>query len=138
MSTITIGLDVGARWSEVCVLDAGHGADDAAGADHRPGARAVVREPARQPVVLEVGTHSPWVSRLLARQGHEVLVANAYQLRLIYASPRKSDRVDAETLAQLINHVRGAVKSVGQRWLGRDLVNPKSDELRASKTPSML
>jgi transposase len=104
-------------------------------------------------VVLEVGTHSPWISRLVGRAGHEVLVANAHQLRLIYASPRKSDRVDAETLArlgrldpalvkpirhrgaqaqadlaqlrardclvrartQLINHVRGAVKSVGAR-----------------------
>jgi len=42
----------------------------------------------------------PLVSRLLAGLGHEVLVANAYQLRLIYASPRKSDRVDAETLAR--------------------------------------
>jgi transposase len=154
MSTITIGLDVGDRWSEVCVLDAS--------GTVRSTRRVRTTTPAleqwfgTQPasrVVLEVGTHSPWVSRLLTGLGHEVLVANAYQLRLIYASPRKSDRVDAETLArlgrldpallkpirhrgaqaqadlaqlrardclvraraQLINHVRGAVKSVGQR-----------------------
>ena len=28
-------------------------------------------------VVIEVGTHSPWVSRLLEDCGHEVIVANA-------------------------------------------------------------
>ena len=27
-------------------------------------------------IVLEVGTHSPWMSRLLEELGHEVLVAN--------------------------------------------------------------
>jgi transposase len=41
------------------------------------------------------------VSRLFERRGHEVLVANARQLRLIYGSDRKCDRVDAETLARL-------------------------------------
>ncbi len=154
MSTITIGLDVGDRWSEVCVLDAGGTVRSTRRV--RTTAPALEQWFGAQPgsrVVLEVGTHSPWVSRLLTSLGHEVLVANAYQLRLIYASPRKSDRVDAETLArlgrldpallkpirhrgaqaqadlaqlrardclvraraQLINHVRGAVKSVGQR-----------------------
>ena len=28
-------------------------------------------------VAIEVGTHSPWVSRILEDHGHEVLVANA-------------------------------------------------------------
>jgi transposase len=51
--------------------------------------------------VLEAGTHSPWLSRVLAAAGHEVVVAQARQVRLIYQSPRKSDRVDAETLARL-------------------------------------
>jgi transposase len=27
-------------------------------------------------VVLEVGTHSPWISRLVERSGHEVIIAN--------------------------------------------------------------
>ena len=36
-------------------------------------------------VAIEAGTHSPWASRLLERLGHEVLVANARKLRLIYA-----------------------------------------------------
>ncbi len=39
------------------------------------------KEPTR--VAIEVGQHSPWVSRELAGLGHEVIVANARQVRLI-------------------------------------------------------
>lgn len=157
MSTITFGLDLGDRISRYCELDAagvvlaeGRLSTTPAGLrQHFAG-----RTPCR--IVCEVGTHSPWVSRLLASCGHEVLVANARQVRLIYAGDRKSDRIDAETLARLgrldprllrpiqhrgaeaqaalaqlrardalvrirtvlINHVRGAGKSTGQRARG--------------------
>ena len=47
------------------------------------------------------GTHSPWVSRLLNRLGHEVIVAHARNVRLIGESRRKDDRLDAQTLARL-------------------------------------
>ena len=49
----------------------------------------------------EVGTHSPWVSRLLEEQGHEVIVANARRVRLITESSGKNDRLDARMLARL-------------------------------------
>jgi transposase len=52
-------------------------------------------------IAIEVGTHSPWLSRLLSSLGHEVIVANARQVQLISASSRKNDRVDAQTLARL-------------------------------------
>jgi transposase len=52
-------------------------------------------------VALEVGTHSPWVSRLLKALGHEVLVANSRKLRFIYQSRGKTDRVDARSLARV-------------------------------------
>jgi transposase len=52
-------------------------------------------------IAMEVGTHSPWVSRMLKSLGHEVIVANARQVKLISASSRKSDRLDAQTLARL-------------------------------------
>ena len=50
---------------------------------------------------MEVGTHSPWVSRYLARLGYEVIVANARRVRLISESSRKDDKLDAKTLARL-------------------------------------
>ena len=50
---------------------------------------------------MEVGTHSPWVSRQLAAMGHEVIVANPRKVRLITQSVKKNDRMDAEQLARL-------------------------------------
>jgi transposase len=52
-------------------------------------------------IALEVGSHSPWVSRLLRQWGHEVIVANARKVKLIGNSRRKNDRIDAQTLADL-------------------------------------
>src|SRR4030067_993577 len=50
---------------------------------------------------MKAGPHSPWVSRLLTELGHEVIMADARKLRLIYRNPRKNDRIDAEYLARL-------------------------------------
>jgi transposase len=52
-------------------------------------------------IAIEVGTHSPWVSLLLLEMGHEVIVANPRQVALIYRNKRKSDQIDATTLARL-------------------------------------
>ncbi len=52
-------------------------------------------------IALEAGTHSPWISRPLEGCGHEVLVANARKLKLIYAEGKKTDRLDAQNLARL-------------------------------------
>jgi len=53
-------------------------------------------------IAIEAGTHSPWATSVLEECGHEVLVANARKLRLIYANKRKTDEIDdAENLARL-------------------------------------
>jgi transposase len=54
-----------------------------------------------QLVVLESGTHSPWLVRVLRQLGHEVIVANPSKVRAISASLRKTDERDARCLAQL-------------------------------------
>jgi hypothetical protein len=36
-------------------------------------------------IAIEAGTHSPWASRILEECGHEVLVANARKIKLIFA-----------------------------------------------------
>lgn len=52
-------------------------------------------------IVIEAGPHSPWMSRLLARHGHEVVVANPAKIPSISRSRSKSDWRDAEQLARL-------------------------------------
>lgn len=52
-------------------------------------------------ITLEVGAHSRWASELLSKLGHLVYVANPRQLKLIYGSVDKDDKLDAERLARL-------------------------------------
>jgi len=41
-------------------------------------------------VAIEVGTHSPWVSRELALLGHEVVIGNPRQVKLISQNKRRA------------------------------------------------
>jgi transposase len=52
-------------------------------------------------IAMEAGTHSRWVSALLAELGHKTIVANPRKLRAIYTNERKQDPVDARMLARL-------------------------------------
>jgi transposase len=152
---MTAGLDLGDKHSYLCLIDQQSGEVMEEGRLRTTPEALRRRFASEQPlrIAIETGTHSPWVSRLLEECGHEVLVANARKLRLIYSNKRKTDEVDAENLArlarvdpkllyplkhrgegsqahlavirsrqalvgcrtQLVNHVRGAVKSFGAR-----------------------
>ena len=99
---MTIGMDLGDKTHEVCVLDAK--------------GKVCVREQITNTkealkkrfadckgvlVVMEAGTHSPWISRTLEELGCEVLVGNARKLRMIWMAKDKSDVRDAEMLARI-------------------------------------
>ena len=151
---ITVGMDMGDKKHRVCVLD-GEGAVKTRGSivNTAQGIRKYFKEMEGCRVVLEAGTHSRWVSRILEELGHEVLVGNPRKLRAIWKSDQKDDNKDAEMIARLtradpqllhpiqhrgaeaqmdlgiikardmlvksrsmlIAHVRGAVKSIGER-----------------------
>jgi transposase len=99
---LTIGLDLGDRSSCYCVLDEkGEVLGRSAVVTERKELEALFGRLPASVVALEVGTHSPWVSRLLEKQGHKVIVANARRVKLISESSRKNDRLDAEFLARL-------------------------------------
>jgi len=151
---MTIGLDLGDRHSYFYSLDsAGENLESGRVQTTRSALEKRFRSCEAARVVIEAGTHSPWVSRLLASLGHEVIVANPRKVRLISDNDGKDDPVDAALLArlgrvdasllspiehrgaeaqadlavirarealvrvrtQLVNHVRGAVKSLGSR-----------------------
>src|SRR5690242_291443 len=98
----TVGLDVGDRQSLFCVLDERGDIVEEGRLPTTPSAfgRRFGSMPSAR-VVLETGTHSPWISRLVARCGHEVIVGNPRRLRLIADSDTKTDRLDAEFLARV-------------------------------------
>ena len=99
---LTVGIDIGDRWSRYCVLD-GTGAvvekDKLMTCQVGFEAEFAKRAPMR--IAIEVGTHSPWASRVLKACGHEVIVANSRKLRFIFASHKKNDPIDAEMLARV-------------------------------------
>jgi transposase len=153
---MTVGVDLGDRYSCLCFLETQSGEVIEEGRLRTTPEAFMRRFCSEQSlrIAIEAGTHSPWVSRVLEEEcGHEVLVANPRKLRLLYANKRKTDEIDAENLArlarldrkllyplkhrgedsqahlalirsrqalvgartQLVNHVRGAVKSFGAR-----------------------
>jgi transposase len=98
----TIGLDLGDRSSQYCAVSAeGEILAETRVNTTVPALQAVFGSIGRKRIIIETGTHSPWVSRLLTALGHEVIVANARKLRMIYENKRKNDRVDARTLARV-------------------------------------
>ena len=97
-----MGLDVGDKETHFCMLDPG-GEFVAEGAvvTSDKGLRSLLAGRPRLRVVLEAGTHSGWIGRLAQALGHELIVANPRNLRLISRSDSKNDRNDARMLAHI-------------------------------------
>src|SRR3984893_1790609 len=99
---LTIGLDLGDRWSFYCVKDeAGQVLLEQKLPTTPEAMKHTFGKIPRSLIALETGTHSPWVSRLLTQLGHEVIVAHAQKVQWITKSSRKDDRHDAQTLARV-------------------------------------
>jgi len=100
--SFTVGLDVGDRRTHFCAVD---GARRVTSRGSVPTTRDCL-EAALRPfhdakVVIEAGSQSPWMSRVLRAQGFEVQVADPRRVQLISKDPRKTDRRDAEMLAKM-------------------------------------
>lgn len=99
---LTVGLDLGDRYSHFCVLDdAGQIVEEGRVPTTTLALRRKFSALGQAMIALEVCVHSPWVSRLLAELGLRVFVAHAAKVPLIYQTMKKRDRVDAERLARL-------------------------------------
>jgi transposase len=66
-------------------------------------------------IAMEAGPHSPWMSRLLTRCGHEVIVGNPAKMPSISRSRSKSDWRDAEQLARLARFDRSMLHEIRHR-----------------------
>lgn len=98
-----LGVDLGDRKHQVCVTDKdGTILDEFSITNTRESLRELAADHPKARVAIEVGTHSPWISRFLATEGMRVTVANARKLRAIYQNDRKCDELDARMLAKLL------------------------------------
>jgi transposase len=90
------------RTCVVCVLDAlGEVVEREKLNLERPDLKELARKYPGNRVIIECGTHSPWVSRWLSKHGMEVVVANPRKLRAIWDADYKTDTRDAELLARI-------------------------------------
>ena len=81
---LTVGLDLGDRNSWYCVMDeAGRIEVERPVRTTAKALQEVFGGMPRSRIALEIGTHSPWISRRLSELGHEVIVAHARKVRLI-------------------------------------------------------
>src|SRR5271169_3226591 len=88
---LTIGLDLGDCNSWYCVVDeTGQIQLEQRVRTNTKALQEVFGAMPRSRIALEIGTHSPWISRLLSELGHEVIVANARKVRLIKGGRTRS------------------------------------------------
>ena len=119
VSPITVGLDVGDKRTHFEVVNAdrqtiGKGSF----ATNRTNLEKELEPYPGAKVILEAGSQSPWMSRVLRSEGYDVLVADPRRVELISKDPRKSDRRDAAMLARIgaaMPEVLGSVHHRGEQ-----------------------
>ena len=98
---VTIGLDVGDRISHLYMVGRhGERLEERTVATTPEALRKLFTRVDSSRVVLEVGTHSRWISQLVAGLGHEVFVANPSAMYGTKRRRKRNDKLDAEFLAR--------------------------------------
>jgi len=120
------GIDLHQDKSEICILD--ENGEVMEKTSLRTARRVLDRFFSGKPmmrVVMEAGGSSPWVSRLVEKCGHEVVVCAPRRVRLIAESTLKADDIDAEVLARLVRIDPGFLGSVTHRSEEAQLLRSK-------------
>lgn len=112
----TIGVDLGDKKSRYAILnEAGTVVEEGWFRNSPESIAQHFGKHGRARVALEVGAQSAWISREFSQLGHEVIVANARELKWITASDTKNDRNDAVKLARLARADRNLLAPVEHR-----------------------
>jgi transposase len=112
----TIGIDLGDKISQYVILnEEGMAVEEGRFRNSVESITKHFGNRGRAKMALEVGTQSAWISRQLEHLGHEVIVANARELKWITASDRKNDKNDALKLARLAHADRNLLAPVEHR-----------------------
>ena len=141
-SQLTIGMDLGDKISDFCVLDAEGRILEEARVASSP--EAFARDLARfsgARLFLEVGTHARWAVETLESQGIATTAINPRQLKLIAESRTKTDRKDARILAELgqsIPQYLGPVSFRSREAQGDYRLLQSRDQLVAQRTAIVL
>jgi len=126
------GIDLHVEYSQTCILgEDGEVIESSRVRTSRPALTKYFGRRESMRIVLEAGGSSPWVSRLLAELGHEVIVCSPRRVRLIAESSLKNDSVDAEVLARLVRLDPEFLKPIRHRSERAQLLRSKLKVRRA-------
>lgn len=99
---LTLGLDLGARTTQVCALGpGGNRIEERSIKTTRDAIDHLFERFPNARVVLEASTSARWIAALAKDRGHETVVANPRNIPIVTANMRKCDRNDARLLAEL-------------------------------------
>lgn len=116
MKNITIGMDLGDKKHQLCILNMEGEVIRKCQIDNtRDAMTQFFSSFETATVAIEAGTHSSWISRLLDELVHVVLVGNPRKLRAIWDSNDKNDIRDAEMLARIARFDRKLLYPVQHR-----------------------
>ena len=102
LERLTVGVDLGDRWSNYCILDPeGETLAEGQVRTTEQDFAEFFQSLSSARVVIEVGTYSAWVEEVIGDCGHEVLVANPRLMEGSKRRKRKNDRIDANKLARV-------------------------------------
>lgn len=123
-----IGIDLGDKKHHVCATGTdGVILQEFTISNDRAAFKKLSEDYPQAAVAIEVGAHSPWISRYLTNAGMNVTVANARKLRAIYQNDRKCDQLDARMLAKLLRADRDLLSPIqhGSEQAQKDLISLK-------------
>ena len=81
---LTVGIDLGDRKHAICIIDhKGEVIQECMISNTREDIAQFFKDYPGALIAMEVGMHSPWLSRFLKELGHRVIVANPRKLRAI-------------------------------------------------------
>jgi transposase len=103
VSRSVVGVDLGDRSSQICRLDweTGEIQEERRLSMSVSSLQRYFSGLSSCRVIVESGTHTAWVRRLLESLDHEVITATASKVQAIASSQQKTDERDARCLAQL-------------------------------------
>lgn len=136
-----IGIDAGDKINIVCILDkSGKIMFEDSVENNSKSMIDYFDELDKSSIVLEAGSHSFWISKLLLSLGHDVFICNPRRLKAVTENINKSDKEDARVLAQLLHTGTNLLKPVhlGELKHLRDLLLIKSRGALVKSRTSMI
>jgi transposase len=99
---LTIGLDLGSRFTQCAVIDTdGERIEERKISTTAPALTRLLKKHPGARIAMEASTPARWINKLATELGHEVVIANPRCIPIITANTRKCDRNDARLLADL-------------------------------------